>query len=89
MAEAKTTRDHNVIRKWAESRGGHPATVTATARDSKAGILRLDFDPKDDSLEEVSWDRFFEKFDGENLSFLYQDETEDGKKSRFHKFINA
>ncbi len=30
---------------------------------------------------------FFEKFDKEDLAFLYQDETSAGKTSRFCKFI--
>jgi hypothetical protein len=36
----------------------------------------------------LTWGEFFEKFDEAELSFLYQDETADGKKSRFHKFIH-
>jgi hypothetical protein len=88
MSEAKTTTDHSKIRKWAEQRGGHPATVKGTASDGHAGILRLDFDPKDEGLKDVSWDEFFDKFDGEKLAFLYQDKTSDGKVSRFHKFVD-
>ena len=34
-----------------------------------------------------SWDDFFEKFDEADLAFLYQDKTEGGKISRFHKFV--
>jgi len=87
MSEAKLTTDHEKIRKWAEQRGGHPATVKATS-DGKPGILRFDFDPKDEGLKDVSWDDFFTKFDGEKLAFLYQDKTADGKTSRFHKFVD-
>jgi hypothetical protein len=88
MSEAKITTDHAAIREWTEKRGGHPATVKSTADDSKAGILRLDFDPKDEDLKDVSWQEFFRKFDNEGLAFLYQDETSDGKISRFHKFVD-
>ncbi|WP_119274432.1 hypothetical protein [Taklimakanibacter deserti] len=88
MSQAKVTTDHAEIRRWAEQRGGHPATVKATSSDSKAGILRLDFDPKDESLKGVAWDEFFRKFDGEELAFLHQDKTSDGKLSRFHKFVD-
>jgi hypothetical protein len=31
MTTSKTTTNHTEIRKWAESRGGHPATVKRTA----------------------------------------------------------
>jgi hypothetical protein len=88
MSEAKLTTDHDEIRRWTEKRGGHPATVEATSEGSHAGILRLDFDPKDDSPKEVTWDEFFRKFDGEKLALLYQDKTSDGKTSRFHKFVD-
>ena len=87
MSEAMLTTYHDKIRKWAEQRGGHPATVKATS-DGKPGILRLDFNPKDEGLKDVSWDDFFTKFDGEKLAFLYQEHTKDGEESRFSKLIS-
>jgi hypothetical protein len=89
MSESETTRDHDTIRKWAERRGGRPATVRATEEDGHAGILRIDFDPKEEALEEVEWNEFFRKFDEADLAFLYQDRTKDGKLSRFHKFVRS
>ena len=88
MSEAKTTTDHETIKKWAEARDGAPATVKGTARSDEAGVLRIDFGPKEQRLEEISWDEFFEKFDEADLAFLYQDRTKDGKLSRFHKFTH-
>jgi hypothetical protein len=87
MAEGKTTVDHKKIRKWAEERGGVPSTVKGTGSEKDAGILRLDFKPDDEGLSEISWEEFFEKFDNSNLAFLYQDKTQAGRVSRFHKFI--
>lgn len=87
MSDAQTTTDHAAIRKWAEKRGGHPATVTTTGDEAKAGILRLDFGPKDENLSAISWDQFFQKFDKEKLAFLHQEKTADGHVSRFHKFV--
>ena len=88
--ESKTTTDHQEIRSWVEQRGGKPATVKRTGGDGEAGILRLDFSgySGEQSLKEVSWDEFFEKFEQSKLAFLYQDETADGEKSRFFKFIS-
>ena len=88
MSEGKVTTDHKQIRRWAEERGGKPATVKSTSSNEGPGILRLDFEPRDEGLEPVEWDDFFEKFEEEGLAFLYQDQTADGKVSRFHKFIN-
>lgn len=88
MSEAKTTTDHDTIRKWAEQRGGVPTEVTGTAGKDETGVLRLDFEPKDKALGQISWDQFFGKFDSKKLAFLYQDKTDDGKVSRFHKFVD-
>lgn len=87
MSGSDTTTDHNAIKKWAEERDGHPATVRATEEDGHAGILRIDFGPPEDRLEAIDWDEFFRKFDESGLAFLHQDRTKDGKLSRFHKFV--
>ncbi|MEA2904959.1 MAG: hypothetical protein QOG83_3630 [Alphaproteobacteria bacterium] len=88
MSEAKVTTDHEQIRRWAEQRGGKPATVKRTKSKDEPGILRLDFEPPDEGLEPIDWDDFFDKFEKEKLAFLYNDRTADGKVSRFHKLIN-
>ena len=80
MSSAKTTTNHDEIRKWAEARDGAPARVKGRG---DGGILRIDFGKPEDSLEEIGWDRFFEIFDENELAFLYQDE----KDSRFNKFV--
>jgi hypothetical protein len=87
MSDSETTTDHDAIKKWAEERDGHPATVRATEEDGHAGILRIDFGPTEDRLEVIDWDEFFRKFDESDLAFLHQDRTKDGKLSRFHKFV--
>ncbi len=86
-SQSGTTIDHDEIRRWAEKRGGVPSTVKGTGKKKAAGILRLDFEPKDEDLEEISWDEFFDKFDKESLAFLYQEKTAKGQVSRFHKFV--
>lgn len=91
MSESQATRDHAKIRKWTEARGGRPSTVHATAKGGKAGILRIDFPGYggDETLEEISWDEFFRKFDEQNLEFLFQETTSDGSISRFCKFVDG
>lgn len=88
--ESKTTTDHETIRRWAEERGGKPATVRGTGGDEEAGILRIDFPGYggEQSLEEISWEEFFEKFEEKKLAFLYQEETSGGEESRFFKFVS-
>jgi hypothetical protein len=83
---SNTTTDHDTIREWAEKRKGRPARVADTG--DKGGILRIDFQEPDEGLEEIDWDTFFEVFEDRKLAFLYQDETADGKQSRFNKFVS-
>ena len=88
MSEAKTTTDHKEIRKWIEDRKGHPTVVHGTEGKDGEGILRVDFREPDDKLEPIGWDDFFKTFDDRKLAFLHQDETKDGKPSRFNKFVH-
>ncbi len=84
MASGRETKDHEEIRKWAESRGGHPARVKGTGEKQKGGgLLRIDFGEPEESLEQISWDEFFEIFDDRGVTFLYSPE----KESRFNKFV--
>jgi hypothetical protein len=90
MSEAKTTTNHDEIRRWVEDRGGRPARVKETGRDGDPGILRIDYPGRgdDESLEEISWDDWFEWFDRNELALLYQEETSGGGESRFSKLVN-
>jgi hypothetical protein len=83
-SESKVTTNHDEIRRWVEERGGHPAEVKGTE------LLRIDYPgfSGEDSLEEISWEEFFDAFEENNLAFLYQEKTKDGGKSRFSKLID-
>jgi hypothetical protein len=88
-SESKTTTDHDTIRRWVEERDGKPASVRGTG-DGDAGVLRIDFPggAGQDELEHISWDEWFEKFDQNNLAFLYQEEKKSGEGSTFFKLVN-
>jgi hemerythrin superfamily protein len=85
MAGAKATINHKRIRSWVESKGGCPAQVKRTGDDDDVGIIRIDYPGYSgkQSLEKISWDDFFEKFEKSKLAFLYQDEED----SRFSKLV--
>ena len=89
-AEAQVTTDHEEIQNWVEERGGNPARVKNTDKAGSGGLLRIDYPgfSGEDTLETISWEEFFEAFEENNLAFLYQDETRDGKQSRFSKLID-
>jgi hypothetical protein len=61
---AKTTTDHETIRRWAENKGGKPAAVRRTHQGDDVGIIRIMFpnapQSEHDELVEISWDEFFE-----------------------------
>jgi hypothetical protein len=89
MSQGKTTTNHGAIRNWAEARGARPATVREPESGGEhAGILRFDFDPRDEQLEPISCAEFFEKFDDADLAFRHQHRIADGSVSRFHKFVS-
>ncbi len=89
-AESKTTTNHDEIKNWVEERGGHPARVKGTGDDDSAGVLRIDYPgfTGEGTLEQITWEEFFETFEESNLAFLYQEQTKDGEESRFSKLID-
>ncbi|RKS67891.1 hypothetical protein CLV35_3795 [Motilibacter peucedani] len=90
-AASYTTTDHDVIRAWAEARGGRPASAGDTAEGDDAGLLRLEFPDAPDGgadLEEVDWEPFFRTFEDRKLAFVYQEKTSDGSESRFSRFVD-
>jgi hypothetical protein len=79
------TTHHEVIRRWAEARGGTPATVEGTEHGDHLGVLRFDFGGENENLRNVSWEEWFETFDARELNFIYQEERSDGTQSNFFR----
>jgi hypothetical protein len=88
--ESRTTTDHEEIRRFVEERGGRPARVRETGGADDPGILRIDYPGvgEDDALEEIPWDEWFEKFDENELAFVYQEQKQSGAESRFSKLVS-
>ncbi|WP_314194701.1 Rho termination factor N-terminal domain-containing protein [uncultured Arthrobacter sp.] len=82
------TTHHEVIRQWAEERGGVPATVEGTEHGDHLGVLRIDFGSEDSNLRRVSWEEWFKTFDGRRLNFIYQEQRTDGTQSNFFRLEN-
>jgi transcription termination factor Rho len=82
------TTHHEVIRQWAEERGGVPATVDGTEHGDHLGVLRIDFRDRDANLREVTWEEWFKTFDNRRLNFIYQEERTDGNQSNFFRLEN-
>jgi hypothetical protein len=79
------TTHHQVIKDWAEARGGTPATVDGTEHGDHLGVLRFDFGGESDNLRQVSWEEWFETFDARKLNFIYQEQRRDGRQSNFFR----
>jgi hypothetical protein len=84
------TRNHDVIRRWAEERGARPATVPGTEHDGHLGVLRFNFPGynEDERLGDASWDEWFRTFDARKLLFIYQEHRRDGRLSNFFRLDN-
>jgi hypothetical protein len=89
-SSSRVITDHDEIRKWAEERGAKPSAVKSTSGEDDVGIIRLDFPgySGEDSLEEISWEQFFEKFEEAGLALVIQDATSEGERSNFNKLVS-
>lgn len=76
------TTDHQEIRDWVESNNGRPARVRGTGGNGDPGVLRIDFDESEESLEEVDWDTWLDAFEENSLALLHAED------SRFNKLIS-
>jgi hypothetical protein len=88
-AQERTLVDHNQIKKWAQSRGAHPACVKGTEAGDGTCLLRLDFPgySGESTLQPIEWDQWFKVFDQRQLALIVEDKMADGKPSNFNKLI--
>lgn len=63
--------------------------MRGTGEDAYPGIIRIDFPGHsgDETLQEISWDEWFDKFDKQRLALVYQEQTESGKTSNFNQLV--
>lgn len=87
--QSLATREHEVIKHWAEERGAKPATVHGSVHDGRPGVLRFDFpEYGGKNLEVIGWDDWFKSFDERELVFVYQEHKSDGAPSNFFQLDN-
>ncbi len=96
-ASGLSTRDHQVIWKWARERGAEPATgeespsgaaSTMTVSDGGSG-LRFNF-PGFSRFRGIGWTEWFEHFDRHHLTFVYDNHTEPGRSpSARYRLVHA
>jgi hypothetical protein len=90
MPSATPVTDHDTIRTWAEERGARPARVKGTGGKNDTGLLRLDFPGYSggDSLQETSWDEWFNEFDRSELALLIYPDNAPKDKRNFNKLVS-
>lgn len=92
--KSRVTIDHDEIREWAEERGAKPSALKKTEIENDPGVIRFSFSQSvarknsEGSLEEIPWEEFFDRFDEKELAFLYQEEDDEGRTSKFNKLIS-
>jgi hypothetical protein len=90
-----STRDHEVIKRWAEKRQAQPATGEATSsgpatidvNDGGAGI-RFNF-PGTGLFRPISWDEWLSNFDRHLCAFVYERDQPDGVLSNRYRIVKA
>lgn len=93
----ETTVDHGEIKTWVEQNDGVPARTTAAG--DRPGGLRIAFPSDaehaemgptldDEGIEEISWSRFFETFEEENLAFRYRESRGDDATGRSYELVD-
>jgi hypothetical protein len=89
-SRASQLTDHEQIRRWAERRQAVPSCVKGTGSRGDQGMIRLNFPgySGEESLQEISWDDWFEKFDQSDLALVVQEKTATGKASNFNKLVS-
>ncbi len=94
-APVLSTKDHVVIRQWAERRQGEPATGEATSSgpatvnvvDGGAGV-RFNF-PGMGLFRPISWDEWFENFDHHGCAFVYDNDLPDARPSMRYRIVKS
>jgi hypothetical protein len=88
------TRDHDVIKKWAEKRQAVPATgeaspsgaaTSVSVKDGGAGI-RFNF-PGAALFRPISWQEWLGHFDEKGLTFVYEEALADGQPSARYRLV--
>ena len=95
-ASVWTTRDHEIIRKWASEVGAEPATGEATASGPASTLkvvdggtgLRFNF-PGVSPFRVISWDEWLDHFTSHDLTFVYDDDGPGRPTSARYRIVPA
>ena len=94
-AKVLSTRDHDVIRRWAGKRRAEPATGEATesgpatvdVKDGGAGV-RFNF-PGQGMFRPISWDEWFRNFDAHECAFVFDQDPPGAAPTNRYRIVKA
>jgi hypothetical protein len=83
------TTDHDFIRDWTAGHSGMPAMYRRIGQIGQ-GDLVINFpgDGSDEPLVDISWADFFQRFEDQNLAFVYQESDTGAENERFYGLID-
>ena len=89
------TRDHELVRRWAERRQAEPATGEATRSGpqtvdvhDEGTALRFNF-PSVERFRQIDWSEWFEHFDRHALVFVYERDSRSVTLSNRYRLLPA
>lgn len=85
LFEGKVTTDRNVIKRWIEQHQGWPALAKRITGTEVLKVLQIGFPDceETDRLEAIPWEKFFEKFEKDQLAFMYREDEQAGAGRSF------
>ena len=92
---AITTRDHDVIRQWAQRHKAEPATgeespsgpAVVRVNDGGAGV-RFNF-PGAAPYRPIDWEEWFDNFDRHECAFVFDNDADGKASSSRYRIVNA
>lgn len=90
MKDTVSTTNHKEVKLWVEERKGMPSILKETSPEASNQILRIYFgnNPANGAdMKSITWNKFFEEFENNNLAFVYRHENFGGQNSTFHRFV--
>jgi hypothetical protein len=85
FGDLEYTTDHQRIRSWVKSHRGKPAQVLS---EPKSLYIRFPSHPNDDSVQTISWDDFFDKFEADQLAMQFVSDPSSGQGSPPVTFVH-
>lgn len=88
-AHTRATTDHEMIRQWVRERGGAPSMARRVGQPAE-GALVVNFpdDGSDGPVVDISWADFFQRFEDQNLAFVYRESLPEAEDAYYYQLVD-